>query len=159
MSSKNSKYIQEFKQTIVNLYHSWETYSEIHKGYGISHSALSNLIKQYSEVKIDDGTVLTDKQIKELQKRNIQLEEENLILKLYCWTVCKSQKRFVAYKIKNCLNREYRINISAQRIYRLMKEMRLSKMSTVKPFLSQAQNCLRWAVSQHIKPAFRSVRA
>lgn len=81
MSSKNVKYSQEYKQTIVNLYHSGKTYSEIHREYGISYSALSNWIKQYSEVKIDDETVLTAKQIKELQKRNAQLEEENLILK------------------------------------------------------------------------------
>ena len=81
MSSKNTKYTQEYKQTIVNLYHSGKTYSEIHKEYGVSHSALSNWIKQYSEVKIDDETVLTAKQIKELQKRNAQLKEENLILK------------------------------------------------------------------------------
>lgn len=33
------------------------------------------------QVKIDDETVFTAKQIKELQKRNAQLEEENLILK------------------------------------------------------------------------------
>ena len=39
--------------------------------------ALSNCIKQYSEVKIDDAA----RQIKELQRRNAQLEEENLILK------------------------------------------------------------------------------
>ena len=32
-------------------------------------------------VKTEDGDVLTAKQIKELQKRNAQLEEENLILK------------------------------------------------------------------------------
>lgn len=81
MSSKNVKYSQEYKQTIVNLYHSGKTYSEIHREYGISYSALSNWIKQYSEVKIDNETVLTAKQIKELQKRNAQLEEENLILK------------------------------------------------------------------------------
>lgn len=81
MSSKNVKYSREYKQTIVNLYHSGKTYSEIHREYGISYSALSNWIKQYSEVKIDDETVLTAKQIKELQKRNAQLEEENLILK------------------------------------------------------------------------------
>ena len=81
MSSKNVKYSQEYKQTIVNLYHSGKKYSELHKEYGISNTALSNWIKQYSEVKIDDETVLTAKQIKELQKRNAQLEEENLILK------------------------------------------------------------------------------
>ena len=81
MSSKNPKYTQEYKQTIVNLYHSGKIYSEIHKEYGISHSALSNWIKHYSEVKIDDETVFTAKQIKELQKRKAQLEEEILILK------------------------------------------------------------------------------
>lgn len=82
MSTKRSpKYSTEFKQTIVNLYHSGKTYSQIQKEYGVSHNALANWIKQYSEVKIDDETVLTAQQIKELQKRNAQLEEENLILK------------------------------------------------------------------------------
>ena len=82
MSGKsNAKYTEEFKETIVNLYHSGKTYSQISKEYGVSHSALSNWIKKYSEVKIDDNTILTARQIKELQKRNAQLEEENLILK------------------------------------------------------------------------------
>ena len=82
MSTKRSpKYSTEFKQTIVNLYHSGKTYSQIQKEYGVSHNALANWIKQYSEVKIDDEMVLTAQQIKELQKRNAQLEEENLILK------------------------------------------------------------------------------
>ena len=78
---KNNKYSSEFKQTIVNLYHSGKSYSQIHQEYGISHSALANWIKQYSEVQIDNDTVLTAQQIKALQKRNAQLEEENLILK------------------------------------------------------------------------------
>ena len=42
---------------------------------------MSKWVKLYSEVKIDDDTVITAQQIKELQKRNAQLEEENLILK------------------------------------------------------------------------------
>ena len=42
---------------------------------------LSRWIKQYSIVTTDDGEVLTAKQVKELQKRNAQLEEELLILK------------------------------------------------------------------------------
>lgn len=37
--------------------------------------------KEFSEVKIDDDTVVTAQQIKDLQKRNAMLEEENLILK------------------------------------------------------------------------------
>jgi len=48
MTSKTPKYTQEYKQTIVNLYHSGKTYSEIHKEYEISHIALSNWIKQCS---------------------------------------------------------------------------------------------------------------
>ena len=39
--------------------------------------------------------------------------------------------------MKNCLAREYRINISTQKVYRLMKGMKLPKMSTVKPFYSK----------------------
>ena len=81
MEKKSPKYTMEFKQTIVNLYHSGKTYEQIRKEYGISHSALANWLKLYSEVKIDESTVLTAQQIKALQKRNAQLEEENLILK------------------------------------------------------------------------------
>ena len=81
MSVKGTKYTQEFKESIVNLYHSGKTYDQIRKEYGVSHSALANWIKQFSEVRLDDDTILTAKQIKELQKRNAQLEEENLILK------------------------------------------------------------------------------
>ena len=81
MSSKNPKYTQEYKQTIVNLYHSGKTYSGNTQGIWNFSQCFIQLIKQYSEVKIDDETVFTAKQIKELQKRNAQLEEENLILK------------------------------------------------------------------------------
>ena len=49
--------------------------------YGVSESALCKWVKQYATVQTDDGEVLTAKQVKELQKRNAQLEEENLILK------------------------------------------------------------------------------
>ncbi len=63
------------------MYHSGKTYAQIHKEYGVSSSALSNWVRKYSEVKIDDSTVLTANQVRELQKRCAQLEEENLILK------------------------------------------------------------------------------
>ena len=46
---------------------------------GITVSPIARWVKQYSEVKIDDGTILTARQIQQLQKRNTQLEEENLI--------------------------------------------------------------------------------
>ena len=67
--------------TIVTLYQSGKTYAEIKKEYGVSSSALSNWVRKYSQVQVDEDTVLTAQQIKALQRRNAELEEENLILK------------------------------------------------------------------------------
>lgn len=79
MSTK--KYDEDFKKSLVTLYQSGKTQSQLCREYGVSESALSRWIKQYSTVQTEDGEVLTVKQIKELQKRNAQLQEENLILK------------------------------------------------------------------------------
>ena len=57
MSAKN-KYTNDFKKTIVNLYHSGKSYAQIHTEYGVSSVALSKCIKLFSEVKIDDDTVI-----------------------------------------------------------------------------------------------------
>ena len=83
MSNKSSpkKYSEEFKKTIVTLYQSGKTYSEIQKEYGVSSSTLSNRVRKYSRVQVDDDTLLTAQQVKALQRRNAELEEENLILK------------------------------------------------------------------------------
>ncbi len=83
MSNKKSptKYSEEFKKTIVNHHESGKSYADIQKEYGVSSSALSNWVRKYSQVRVDDDTVLTANQIKALQRRNAQLEEENLILK------------------------------------------------------------------------------
>lgn len=75
------RYDEEFKQSLVNLYQTGKTQSELCKDYRVSTSALAKWIKQYSQFKLEDNSVLTAKQIQELQKRNAQLEEENLILK------------------------------------------------------------------------------
>ena len=74
-------YEEDFKQSLVNLYQTGKTQTELCKDYGVSSSALAKWIKQYSQVRLEDNTVLTAKQIQKLQKRNAQLEEENLILK------------------------------------------------------------------------------
>lgn len=81
MTNKQPQYDESFKKNIVALQQNGKTQTELSKEYGISVSAISRWIKLYSEVKVDDNTVMTAKQIKELQKRNAQLEEENIILK------------------------------------------------------------------------------
>ena len=63
------------------LHQNEKNQTELSKEYGISVSAISRWIKLYSEVKVDDNTIMTAKQIKKLQKRNAQLDEENIILK------------------------------------------------------------------------------
>ena len=76
------RYDEEFKRTIVNLYHNGgKTQEALCKEYGVSLASLTRWLKQYSTVKTDDGEILTAKQVKDLQKRNAQLEEELLILK------------------------------------------------------------------------------
>lgn len=57
------------------------------------------------------------------------MEIRKKILTLYAG----SDKRLGAKKMTLCLAREYCMTISAGRVYRLMKEMKLPKMSTVKP--------------------------
>ena len=81
-NKRGTRYDEEFKRTLVNLYqNSNKAQAAICKEYGVSITALGRWIKQYSIVEVDDGEVLTAKQVKELQKRNAQLEEELLILK------------------------------------------------------------------------------
>ncbi len=81
MTNKQPQYDENFKKNIVALHQNGKTQTELSREYGISVSAISRWIKLYSEVKVDNDTVMTAKQIKELQKRNAQLEEENIILK------------------------------------------------------------------------------
>ena len=74
-------YDEHFKRLVVSLHQNSKTQTQLSKDYGISLSAINKWVKQYSEIKTEDGNVFTAKQIKELQKRNAQLEEENQILK------------------------------------------------------------------------------
>jgi transposase len=81
MSISKQKYDEDFKKSIVALYQNGKTQTELSKEYGISISAISRWISLFSLVKMDDNTVLTAQEIKELKRRNALLEEENAILK------------------------------------------------------------------------------
>ena len=76
-----TKYDEDCKKSLVSQHQNGKTHSQLCKEYGVSQSALGKWIKQYSTVEVGTGELLTAKQVKELQKRNAQLEEENLILK------------------------------------------------------------------------------
>ena len=82
MGNKQKRYDAEFKQIIVRLREGGKSLTELKREYGVSESAVSEWCKKYAKVTVDDeGTVMTMQQIKELQKRLAEVEEENLILK------------------------------------------------------------------------------
>lgn len=81
MSEKKKFYDEEFKKSLITLHQNGKTVTQLCKEYGISSSALCKWIRQYSTIQTDTGELLTAKQVKELQKRNAMLEEENIILK------------------------------------------------------------------------------
>ena len=129
MGTRSVKYNDEFKKSLVSMYKNGKSQSQLAREYGVSLSALSRWIKLFSKVKPDDETIISAKQIRELQKRNAALEEENTILKkpasrhtqatfrrcLYT----ASDKRLGVKKIKKRLEVEYGINSSVGRVYRL----------------------------------------
>ena len=88
--------------------------------------------------------------VRELENRSIRAA----VLVLYA----KTDKRLGTRKIKDCLNRDYCINISCGRVYRLMKTMNLPKMSTVKPpktpqIKTDDSNCINLLAKNFNQPA------
>lgn len=65
-----------------------------------------------------------------------------------------SKKRLGSYKICYLLKAEYGINISPGRVYRLMKQMHLPKMSTVNPKFIYAKNNDTSVYNNEIKQNF-----
>ncbi|KGR90136.1 transposase [Ureibacillus massiliensis 4400831 = CIP 108448 = CCUG 49529] len=77
MSQK--RYNQEFKQTVIELYHSGTSVSELSSEYGVSEVTIYKWIKQYSPI---EGTQeLTVAEVEAIQKENLRLKQELEILK------------------------------------------------------------------------------
>ena len=76
---KQKRYNKEFKETIIELYRSGSSVSDLHREYGISEVTIYNWIKALSPVGGIDG--LTPVDIAEIQKENLRLKQEVEILK------------------------------------------------------------------------------
>ena len=64
MATNNyTKYDEDFKKSPVSLYQNGRTQSQLCREYGVSQSAPGKWVKQYSTVEMDDGDVLTAKQV------------------------------------------------------------------------------------------------
>lgn len=78
---ENQKYSEEFKQSIVSLYNSGKSSTDLCREYGMSSSTMHKWIKKYTEVKVSETETMTMAEVKRLQKRLALVEEENIILK------------------------------------------------------------------------------
>jgi transposase len=74
-------YSEEFKNTIVELYNSGKTLTELNSEYGIAKSTISGWIKKASPVSIDKDTTIIWVDYQAILKKMAKLEEENEILK------------------------------------------------------------------------------
>lgn len=77
MSQK--RYNQEFKQTVIELYRSGTSVSQLSSEYDVSEVTIYKWIKQYSPI---EGTQeLTVSDVEAIQKENLRLKQELEILK------------------------------------------------------------------------------
>lgn len=79
--SRNKRYDEEFKKTIVDLYNSGKGATELSREYGLANSTIYEWVRDYSPIKTDDGEITNNKEIKALKKEIAKIKEENEILK------------------------------------------------------------------------------
>jgi len=79
---KNGKrYNDDFRQMIVDLYHSGQSVKNLSSEYGVSEVTIYNWIKKLNPVELEDGSSITPEDYTKLQKQMLKLQEENEILK------------------------------------------------------------------------------
>ena len=74
------KYNDEFKKTIVDLYHAGNSVEELNSEYGVSEVTFYKWMKEFTPISSDKGS-LTPKELADLQKENLRLKQELEILK------------------------------------------------------------------------------
>lgn len=90
MYKKNgNRYSSEFKQQIVDLYHSGTSAAELSKEYNISTVSIYNWVQNLTPISDDKTAIINEHQI--FKKRIIELEMENEILKKAAVILAKNQ--------------------------------------------------------------------
>ncbi|MDL2302675.1 transposase [Lachnospiraceae bacterium OttesenSCG-928-D06] len=82
MAKNQKNYTPEFKQQIVDLYHTGGyTYLQLEREYGVGRSTISGWVKQFSPIRMSQEETVTLKEFKAIQKENQRFMIENEILK------------------------------------------------------------------------------
>ena len=81
MSKNGTRYSEEFKQQIIELYNSGSSVSYLSREYGVANVTIYKWIKELSPVKVSEKEEITSKEYEKMKKRIAELEMENEILK------------------------------------------------------------------------------
>lgn len=74
------KYNNEFKKTIVDLYHSGNSVKELSGEYGVSEVTIYKWVKEFTPIGLGEDS-MTPKELAAIQKENLRLKQEVEILK------------------------------------------------------------------------------
>ncbi|EAG5997008.1 IS3 family transposase, partial [Listeria monocytogenes] len=92
-----------------------------------------------------------------IQRQPSKRKQENQQLKKWILEIySQAKKRFGAAKIQVVLKRDYGVSISLGRVYRLLRQLQLPKMSTVKPSYQKRKvdEAPHDSCPNHLKQAF-----
>lgn len=79
--ARSSRYDDEFKNMIVNLYRSGKSVTELISEYGISRAIVYRWVNLYSPIETSNGELTNNDEIRKLKKQLTEAMEENEILK------------------------------------------------------------------------------
>jgi len=81
MVIEKKQYTDEFKNTIVELYNSGKTITELSSEYAVAKSTINGWVKKNKPTLVDNNKTVTAADYNKILKEMSQLKEENEILK------------------------------------------------------------------------------
>ena len=81
MAKGTKWYTEEFKNTVVELYHTGKNLTELSSEYGIAKSTITGWVKKAEPIAVDNSQSITRAEYQALMKKMTQMEQENDILK------------------------------------------------------------------------------
>ena len=93
MAHNGTRYPEEFKRQIIDLYLSGKSVTELANEYGLVEQTIYKWKKLYAPtIKVDENQTISMKEYKDLQKKMRELEMENEILKKATAIFAKKQQ-------------------------------------------------------------------
>jgi transposase len=82
MKNNGTRYDQEFKKMIVELYNTTDhTFKSLESEYGVTSATIQRWVKSMTPMNPEDSDSMTPKELAEMKKEMARMREENEILK------------------------------------------------------------------------------